>query len=466
MILLSFVGPAARCEFGLSAAEESLIASVVFLGVFLGSYVWGLVADAYSRRRGFTMTPLPSSQSATSRLSCSHALIFCLSISGAPTCGASWQMRMEGGGGSWPLLSSTQLPRVSLPFLVSHLPFHSSCIRNARGSYVWGLVADAYGRRGFMASALSSETPQSNGISSLFLPCSHLLSVHIRGSYVWGLVADAYGRRRGFMATALFTLFAGLLSQCDLTSPILYPLRGHPPSSPSSSLTALWGLASEGLLCYSLTQYSPLLFPLPSTTQCVVAPPSSLSSSLAALWGLASGGGWLPNIPSPSLPSFPHTTPHSAWSPTFLTLLVSRCLVGFGIGGASVVFSLCSEFLPSHCRGFWLVFIEFFWTIGSLIEAALAWAVMPSLHWRALVLLSAAPFALLLLLYLPSPVTIHLSPLAPLPPFLSFFPTLCLSRPVSLPPSLSSCLLSPSLTLPAHPFPSMPLPPLASLPAF
>ncbi|CAI5458066.1 unnamed protein product [Closterium sp. Yama58-4] len=155
MILLSFVGPAARCEFGLSAAEESLIASVVFLGVFLGSYVWGLVADAY-------------------------------------------------------------------------------------------------------------------------------------------------GRRRGFMATALFTLFAGLLS---------------------------------------------------------------------------------------------------AWSPTFLTLLVSRCLVGFGIGGASVVFSLCSEFLPSNSRGFWLVFIEFFWTIGSLIEAALAWAVMPSLHWRMLVLLSATPFALLLLLY-------------------------------------------------------------------
>ncbi|CAI7906996.1 unnamed protein product, partial [Closterium sp. NIES-53] len=155
MILLSFVGPAARCEFGLSAAEESLIASVVFLGVFLGSYMWGLMADAY-------------------------------------------------------------------------------------------------------------------------------------------------GRRRGFMATALFTLFAGLLS---------------------------------------------------------------------------------------------------AWSPTFLTLLVSRCLVGFGIGGASVVFSLCSEFLPSLSRGFWLVFIEFFWTIGSLIEAALAWAVMPSLHWRALVLLSATPFALLLLLY-------------------------------------------------------------------
>ncbi|CAI6007340.1 unnamed protein product [Closterium sp. NIES-65] len=58
MILLSFVGPAARCEFGLSAAEESLIASVVFLGVFLGSYVWGLVADAYGRRRGFMATAL------------------------------------------------------------------------------------------------------------------------------------------------------------------------------------------------------------------------------------------------------------------------------------------------------------------------------------------------------------------------------------------------------------------------
>ncbi|CAI7794555.1 unnamed protein product [Closterium sp. NIES-53] len=198
MILLSFVGPAARCEFGLSAAEESLIASVVFLGVFLGSYMWGLMADAY-------------------------------------------------------------------------------------------------------------------------------------------------GRRRGFMATALFTLFAGLLS---------------------------------------------------------------------------------------------------AWSPTFLTLLVSRCLVGFGIGGASVVFSLCSEFLPSLSRGFWLVFIEFFWTIGSLIEAALAWAVMPSLHWSALLLFYPSVYPSLLLL---APLCHCL--LSPTPPYPS------LPLPAPLPPPL------PFLPIPSPPWPSHLLPP-------
>ncbi|CAI7772042.1 unnamed protein product [Closterium sp. NIES-54] len=177
------------------------------------------------------------------------------------------------------------------------------------------------------------------------------------GSYMWGLMADAYGRRRGFMATALFTLFAGLLS---------------------------------------------------------------------------------------------------AWSPTFLTLLVSRCLVGFGIGGASVVFSLCSEFLPSLSRGFWLVFIEFFWTIGSLIEAALAWAVMPSLHWR----------------YGDLPNLLHISGKDRWPvlkvflkksPFLAYLVLFSYSTPRSTPRysswPLSAIVFSP-LPLPTPPCPSLPLSPL------
>ncbi|CAI5460760.1 unnamed protein product [Closterium sp. Yama58-4] len=110
MILLSFVGPAARCEFGLSGAEESLIASVVFLGVFLGSYVWGLVADAYGRRRGFMATDLFNSvtsiQPPLVYVLPFHPSVVHLSISGARTCGDSWQMPMGEEEGSWPLLSS------------------------------------------------------------------------------------------------------------------------------------------------------------------------------------------------------------------------------------------------------------------------------------------------------------------------------------------------------------------------
>eukprot|EP00850_Spirogloea_muscicola_P001705 SM000006S19470 [mRNA] locus=s6:960709:967754:- [translate_table: standard] len=89
----------------------------------------------------------------------------------------------------------------------------------------------------------------------------------------------------------------------------------------------------------------------------------------------------------------------SAWSPSFWILLLCRMCVGFGLGGAPCVFNLCSEFLPPASRGFWLVFIEFFWTVGSVIEALLAWIIMPHLHWRVLVLVSSLPFLILLALY-------------------------------------------------------------------
>ncbi|XP_024368939.1 organic cation/carnitine transporter 7 [Physcomitrium patens] len=120
------------------------------------------------------------------------------------------------------------------------------------------------------------------------------------GAYVWGLVSDMKGRRLGFMATALFTFFFGLLS---------------------------------------------------------------------------------------------------AWSPTYLSLLLARTLVGFGLGGSSVVFSLCMEFLPASSRGFWLVFMEILWTVGSVSSALLAWLILPHHSWRILVAVSALPFLVLLVFY-------------------------------------------------------------------
>ncbi|KAL3696732.1 hypothetical protein R1sor_010808 [Riccia sorocarpa] len=86
----------------------------------------------------------------------------------------------------------------------------------------------------------------------------------------------------------------------------------------------------------------------------------------------------------------------SALSPSFWWLLLSRALVGFGLGGAVVVFALAMEFLPVKRRGFWLVFLEFFWTMGSTGEALLAWAIIPNTNWRWLVAISALPFVALI----------------------------------------------------------------------
>lgn len=120
------------------------------------------------------------------------------------------------------------------------------------------------------------------------------------GSYVWGFLSDLKGRRLGFLATAIFTFFFGLLS---------------------------------------------------------------------------------------------------AWSPYYWFLLLSRTFVGFGLGGSSVVLSLCMEFLPASSRGFWLVFLEVLWTAGSVASSLLAWLILPHHSWRILVAVSALPFLLLLVFY-------------------------------------------------------------------
>ncbi|ESQ48723.1 hypothetical protein EUTSA_v10020555mg [Eutrema salsugineum] len=56
MMLLSFVGPAVQSLWNLSAREESLITSVVFAGMLIGAYAWGIVADKHGRRKGFIIT--------------------------------------------------------------------------------------------------------------------------------------------------------------------------------------------------------------------------------------------------------------------------------------------------------------------------------------------------------------------------------------------------------------------------
>lgn len=50
MMLLSFVGPALESVWGLSPQQESLITSVVFAGMLVGAYSWGIVSDKHGRR--------------------------------------------------------------------------------------------------------------------------------------------------------------------------------------------------------------------------------------------------------------------------------------------------------------------------------------------------------------------------------------------------------------------------------
>ena len=53
VMLLSFVGPLIREEWKISAQDESLLSSVVFLGMLIGACGWGYVSDKYGRRLSY-----------------------------------------------------------------------------------------------------------------------------------------------------------------------------------------------------------------------------------------------------------------------------------------------------------------------------------------------------------------------------------------------------------------------------
>ncbi len=84
----------------------------------------------------------------------------------------------------------------------------------------------------------------------------------------------------------------------------------------------------------------------------------------------------------------------SGFSPNYAWLLILRGLVGFGLGGATVPFDILAEFTPASHRGMFLIFIEYFWTLGSLLVSTLAWTLLDSQGWKFLTILTAIPVAI------------------------------------------------------------------------
>jgi len=82
----------------------------------------------------------------------------------------------------------------------------------------------------------------------------------------------------------------------------------------------------------------------------------------------------------------------SALSPGYLWLVLLRGITGFGVGGTLPVdYSIFAEYLPTKQRGKYLVYLESFWALGTIMAAGLAWWVVPRYGWRVLLAISSLP---------------------------------------------------------------------------
>ncbi|MBQ0707354.1 MULTISPECIES: MFS transporter [unclassified Ochrobactrum] len=85
----------------------------------------------------------------------------------------------------------------------------------------------------------------------------------------------------------------------------------------------------------------------------------------------------------------------SAFAPSFGILLALRFMTGVAVGGTLPVdYAMMAEFLPARNRGRWLVMLEGFWAVGTVIIALAAWATsLAGVEdaWRYIFIVTAAP---------------------------------------------------------------------------
>ena len=85
----------------------------------------------------------------------------------------------------------------------------------------------------------------------------------------------------------------------------------------------------------------------------------------------------------------------SVFSPSFGILLMFRFLTGIAVGGTLPVdYAMMAEFLPPRNRGRWLVLLEGFWAVGTIVVALTAWLAASygaTAAWRWIFLVAALP---------------------------------------------------------------------------
>jgi len=93
----------------------------------------------------------------------------------------------------------------------------------------------------------------------------------------------------------------------------------------------------------------------------------------------------------------------------YIALILLRFVVGIGLGGLTVPFDILAEFLPTQSRGTYLILINLFWTLGSVLTVLVAYCTIGiGIHWRWFVSICAIPcFISMVFVYLFVPESPH-----------------------------------------------------------
>ena len=110
-------------------------------------------------------------------------------------------------------------------------------------------------------------------------------------------------------------------------------------------------------------------------------------------WGIFSDAvgrrtGWLTTTIFTALAGILSAMTPSGAIGTFLTL---RAFVGIGLAGTNLGFALATELLPCAARATVLMYFEFFFVGGSVLEVLLAWLILERYGWRLVLMLSTVP---------------------------------------------------------------------------
>ncbi|KAG7396187.1 hypothetical protein PHYBOEH_002628 [Phytophthora boehmeriae] len=86
----------------------------------------------------------------------------------------------------------------------------------------------------------------------------------------------------------------------------------------------------------------------------------------------------------------------SSLAPNAYALIICRTCAGIGIGGTvPAMFTLCSEHVPAHRRGFYVTIVAAYWMMGAVFTAGLAWFMLgrpEALYsWRAFAAVVSLP---------------------------------------------------------------------------